>query len=75
MWPPCSLAAPVLTNSGQVGYVSLAAVATLVAGSLPTIALAKPLLARWPIPDRVHAIAYLILLGMVMVTMVATITG
>jgi uncharacterized membrane protein YfcA len=69
-----ALAAPVTTNSGQVGFVSLAAVAALLAGSLPTIALAKPLLARWPIPDRVHAIAYLGLLGMVLVAMVATIT-
>jgi uncharacterized protein len=70
-----ALAAPAVSHPGQVGYVSLAATAALVAGSLPTIALAKALLVRRPIPDRVHAIAYLALMGVVLVAMVATIAG
>lgn len=70
-----ALAAPATTHPGQVGYVSLVATAALVAGSLPTIALAKRLLVRWPIPDRVHAVAYLILLGVVLIATVATIAG
>ncbi|MGW8530353.1 sulfite exporter TauE/SafE family protein [Nocardiopsis sp. NPDC055824] len=47
--------------SGQVGYVDVVAVAALLAGSLPTIALARRVVGR--IPDRVHAVAYVVLLA------------
>lgn len=59
-------------HPGQVGYVSLAAAAALVAGSVPTVALAKRVLASRKIPDRVHAVAYLILLGTILIAMIAT---
>ncbi|OBA73491.1 permease [Mycobacterium sp. 1554424.7] len=67
-----ALAAPAGAHPGQVGYVSLAATAALVGGSVPTIALAKRVLAGRRIPDRAHALAYLILLGIILVAMVAT---
>jgi len=46
---------------GHVGYVDAVAAATLLAGSLPTIALARRVVGR--IPDRVHAVAYVVLLA------------
>ena len=61
-------------HSGQLGYVSLAAAAALLAGSVPAIALAKRFLAG-RIPDRVHAVAYLILLGIILLAMIATMVG
>lgn len=54
---------------GQLGYVDLTAGAALLLGSLPTIALARRLTAR--VPDRVHSIAYVLLLVVVLVVMVA----
>jgi uncharacterized protein len=60
------------SHPGQIGYVSLAATAALVGGSVPTIALAKRVLAGRRIPERVHAVAYLILLGIILIAMVAT---
>ena len=48
-------------QAGQIGYVDAVAAATLLAGSLPTIALARRIVGR--IPDRVHAVAYVALLG------------
>jgi uncharacterized membrane protein YfcA len=67
-----ALAAPATAHPGQVGYVSLGAAAALLAGSLPTIALTKRILAGRQISDRVHAVAYLILLGIILITMIAT---
>ncbi len=68
-----ALAAPAGTHPGQVGYISVAAASALLAGSVPTIALARRALVGRQIPDRVHAIAYLILLGIILVAMIATI--
>jgi uncharacterized protein len=70
-----AFAAPAATHPGQVGYVSLTATAALLAGSVPTIAVAKRVLAGRKIPDRVHAVAYLVLLGIILVAMVATMAG
>jgi uncharacterized membrane protein YfcA len=73
-----ALATPAASYSGhpgQVGYVSLTATAALLAGSVPTIALAKGVLAGWKIPDRVHAVAYLVLLGIILIAMIATMVG
>jgi uncharacterized membrane protein YfcA len=67
-----ALATPAATHPGQVGYVSLTATAALLAGSVPTIGLAKRVLAGRKIPDRVHAVAYLVLLGIILVAMIAT---
>ncbi|WP_425579580.1 sulfite exporter TauE/SafE family protein [Streptomyces coacervatus] len=55
--------------TGQLGYVDLAAGAALLAGSLPTIAVARRVTAR--VPDRVHSAAYVALLLVVLVVMVA----
>ena len=55
--------------TGQLGYVDPTAGAALLLGSLPTIALARRLTAR--VPDRVHSIAYVVLLLVVLVVMVA----
>lgn len=55
--------------TGQLGYVDLTAGAALLLGSLPTIALAKRLTGR--VPDRVHSLAYVVLLVVVLVVMVA----
>jgi uncharacterized membrane protein YfcA len=70
-----ALATPAATHPGQVGYVSLTATAALLAGSVPTIALAKRVLAGWKIPDRVHAVAYLFVLGIILIAMIATMVG
>ncbi|GAA4531893.1 sulfite exporter TauE/SafE family protein [Amycolatopsis samaneae] len=47
--------------AGRIGYVDLVAGAALLAGSLPTIAVARRVLDR--LPDRVHAITYVCLLA------------
>ena len=67
-----ALAAPAITHPGQLGYVSLTAAAALLAGSLPSIALVRRILVGRQIPDRVHAVAYVILLGIILVAMIAT---
>jgi uncharacterized protein len=67
-----ALATPAAAHPGQLGYVSLAAAAALLAGSLPTIALTKRILVGRQIRDRVHAVAYLILLGIILLAMVGT---
>lgn len=67
-----ALAAPADAHAGQIGHISLAAAAVLVGGSVPTIAGARRVLAGRQIPDRVHAVAYLILLGIILVAMIAT---
>ena len=56
---------------GQVGYVSLTAKAALLSGSVPTIALTRRLLDS-RIPDRADAVAYLILLGIILTAIIAT---
>ncbi|WP_417234485.1 sulfite exporter TauE/SafE family protein [Arthrobacter sp.] len=53
--------------AGRLGYIDLLAVAGLLAGSLPTIAVAKRLVGK--MPDRVHAIAFIALLVVVLVSM------
>jgi hypothetical protein len=57
--------------SGSV-IVQCGAAAALPAGSLPTIALTKRVLVGRQIPDRVHAVAYLILLGIILIAMIGT---
>lgn len=54
---------------GQLGYVDLTAGAALLLGSLPTIAVARRLTGR--VPDRVHSIAYVALLVVVLIVMLA----
>jgi len=66
-----ALATPAATHPGQLGYVSLAATAALLGGSVPTIALAKRVFAG-RVPDHVHAITYLSLLGIVLIAMITT---
>ncbi|MCX4844528.1 sulfite exporter TauE/SafE family protein [Streptomyces sp. NBC_00893] len=63
--------APTATAAGpgQLGYVDLTAGAALLIGSLPTIAVARCLVGR--VPDRVHSIAYVALLVVVLVVMLA----
>jgi hypothetical protein len=51
----------------RLGYVSLTATAALLAGSIPTIALTRWALVGRQIPDRVHAVAYLMLLGIILI--------
>lgn len=53
--------------SGRLGYIDLLAMAGLLAGSLPTIAVARRLVGR--MPDRVHAIAFIALLAVVLASM------
>lgn len=53
--------------SGRLGYIDLLATAGLLAGSLPTIAVAKRLVGK--MPDRVHAVAFIALLVLVLVSM------
>ncbi|RDG34710.1 sulfite exporter TauE/SafE family protein [Streptomyces corynorhini] len=57
-------------HPGRVGYVDLAACAALLSGSLPTIALVRRVAGR--VPDRVHSIAYVTLLGLVLLAMAVT---
>lgn len=53
--------------AGRLGYIDLLAMAGLLAGSLPTIAIAKRLVGK--MPDRIHAIAFIALLVVVLVSM------
>ncbi|WP_372696811.1 sulfite exporter TauE/SafE family protein [Arthrobacter sp. JSM 101049] len=65
-----ALALPMGTGSlatGRLGYIDLLAMAGLLAGSLPTIAVAKRLVGR--MPDRIHAIAFIALLVVVLASM------
>ena len=66
-----ALATPAAPHPGQIGYVSLIAAAALLGGSLPTIAVAKRFLVG-RIPDRAHAIAYLVLLAVILIAMIVT---
>ncbi|QUR69464.1 sulfite exporter TauE/SafE family protein [Mycobacterium spongiae] len=68
-----ALATPGASHPGEVGHINLAAVAILLGGSLPTIAVTKRILSKKTISERVHASSYLILLGVVLIAMTATI--
>ncbi|MEV6586538.1 sulfite exporter TauE/SafE family protein [Streptomyces acidicola] len=60
--------APALhAQAGRLGYIDLLACAALLGGSLPTIALARRTAAR--VPDRVHSVAYVALLVIVLLVM------
>ncbi|MFG3526687.1 sulfite exporter TauE/SafE family protein [Streptomyces sp. NPDC047917] len=59
--------APTTAGSGRLGYIDLTAGAALLIGSLPTIAVARRLVGR--VPDRVHSIAYVALLVIVLIVM------
>ncbi|SED29720.1 sulfite exporter TauE/SafE family protein [Streptomyces melanosporofaciens] len=64
-----ALAPATSAGPGQLGYVDLTAGAALLIGSLPTIAVARRVTGR--VPDRVHSVAYVVLLLIVLVVMVA----
>lgn len=64
-----ALAPTAAAGPGQLGYVDLTAGAALLLGSLPTIAAARRLTGR--VPDRVHSIAYVALLVVVLIVMLA----
>ena len=61
---------PATPGAGQLGHIDLTAAATLLAGSLPTIAVIKRILHGRSIPDRVHAVSYVLMLVAVLVAMV-----
>jgi uncharacterized protein len=63
----------VVPTAGGGGSVDLAAGTALLAGSLPTIPLARRLLPR--IPDRAHAVAYLVLLALALVAVLVQVGG
>ncbi|AEW99360.1 sulfite exporter TauE/SafE family protein [Streptantibioticus cattleyicolor] len=65
-----ALAPHVPAHPGRLGYVDLLACAALWCGSLPTIAVARRVVGR--VPDRVHSVAYVALLVLVLVVMAAT---
>lgn len=65
-----ALAGPVGAGTGRLGHIDLAAAGTLLAGSLPTIAVVKRLLHGRAIPDRVHAVSYVLMLVVVLIAMV-----
>lgn len=54
---------------GQLGYVDLTAATALLLGSLPTIAVARRVTGR--VPDRVHSVAYVVLLLVTLAVMMA----
>ncbi|TXS63794.1 sulfite exporter TauE/SafE family protein [Streptomyces sp. sk2.1] len=63
-----ALAAPALhARAGLLGHIDLLACAALLGGSLPTIALARRTATR--VPDRVHSVAYVTLLVIVLLAM------
>ena len=65
-----AIAGPTTAGDGQLGHIDLAAAGTLLAGSLPTIAVVKRLLRGRAIPDRVHAVSYVLMLVVVLIAMV-----
>ncbi|WNE94377.1 sulfite exporter TauE/SafE family protein [Streptomyces luomodiensis] len=65
-----ALAPAVPAHAGRFGYVDLVACVALLSGSLPTIAVARRVAGR--VPDRIHSLAYIALLVLVSVVMVAT---
>ncbi|ANH94972.1 MULTISPECIES: sulfite exporter TauE/SafE family protein [unclassified Streptomyces] len=64
-----ALAPAAPAHTGRVGYVDLVACVALLCGSLPTIAVARRLGAR--VPDRIHSVAYVALLVLVLAVTVA----
>ncbi|WP_084725229.1 TSUP family transporter [Streptacidiphilus melanogenes] len=54
---------------GRLGYVDLGAAAALLLGSVPTIALLRRVTGR--VPDRIHSAAYIALLVIVLIVMLA----
>lgn len=66
-----AVAAPAVTHPGQVGYVNLVAATALLAGSVPTIALTRRIHAG-RIPGDAYAIAYVVLLGVIFIAMIAS---
>lgn len=65
-----AITGPMAPGTGQLGHIDLAAAVTLLAGSLPTIAVVKRILHGRSIPDRIHAVSYVAMLGLVLVAMV-----
>lgn len=65
-----ALATPAAAYPGQLGHVNVVVAVALLCGSLPTIAVVKRLVGK--VPDRVHAIAYLVLLVVVLIAMIVT---
>ncbi|SED73011.1 hypothetical protein SAMN04490220_5354 [Rhodococcus jostii] len=57
------------STSGTIGYVDVVAAGVLLAASLPTITIARRFVRR--VPDRTHAIAYIVLLIVSLIAMVA----
>ncbi|MGP5072066.1 hypothetical protein ACTXI0_06635 [Arthrobacter rhombi] len=53
--------------TAHLGYIDLLATAGLLAGSLPTIFIAKRLVGK--LPGRIHAVAFIALLGVVLASM------
>jgi uncharacterized membrane protein YfcA len=64
-----AIAGPMTPGAGQLGHIDVAAAATLLAGSLPAIAVVKRILHGRSIPDRVHAVSYVMMLAAVLVAM------
>lgn len=62
-----ALAPTAAAGWGRFGYVDLTAGAALLIGSLPTIAVAGRVVGR--VPDRVHSVAYVLLLLVVLIVM------
>ncbi|MFF3447840.1 sulfite exporter TauE/SafE family protein [Streptomyces sp. NPDC002667] len=62
-----ALAPTAAAGWGRFGYVDLTAGAALLVGSLPTIAVAGRVVGR--VPDRVHSVAYVLLLLVVLIVM------
>ncbi|MFI9627264.1 sulfite exporter TauE/SafE family protein [Streptomyces sp. NPDC052042] len=65
-----ALAPAAQVHGGRVGYVDLVACAALLCGSLPAIALVRRVGGR--VPDRLHSAAYVALLVLVLIVMLAT---
>ncbi|MFE2579604.1 sulfite exporter TauE/SafE family protein [Streptomyces sp. NPDC059378] len=63
-----ALAPTMPAGPGRLGYVDLPSAAALLLGSLPAIAVARRVTGR--VPDRVHSVAYVALLVVVLVVMV-----
>ncbi|MEY9874175.1 putative membrane protein YfcA [Streptacidiphilus sp. MAP12-33] len=66
---PAASAAQLPAHPGQLGYIDLTACGALLLGSLPTIALVRRIAGR--VPDRVHSVAYVALLGAVLLVTVS----
>ncbi|MFE7430007.1 sulfite exporter TauE/SafE family protein [Streptomyces sp. NPDC057545] len=65
-----ALAPTAQAHVGRVGHIDLVACTALLCGSLPTIALLRRVGGR--VPDRLHSVAYVALLVLVLIVMLAT---